>query len=117
VLLPAALEDVKEVVTDGSVHEALPCEALTGARAGWVTEPRHNVSRGADAVEMVGRQHRWQRFRGAGSGPPEASQTLPGAGTAVAGSAASRSTWAPRSTACRPAATTFVELRRGRARR
>ena len=38
-------------------------EALTGARAGWAIEPRHNVSRGADAVEMVGRQHRWQRFR------------------------------------------------------
>jgi hypothetical protein len=39
------------------------CEALTGARAGGAIEPRHNVSRGADAVEMVGRQHRWQRFR------------------------------------------------------
>src|ERR687894_510050 len=39
------------------------CEALTGARAGWAIEPRHNVSRGADAVEMVGRQHRWRRFR------------------------------------------------------
>jgi hypothetical protein len=38
-------------------------EALTGARVGWAIEPRHNVSRGADAVEMVGRQHRWQRFR------------------------------------------------------
>ncbi len=38
-------------------------EALTGARAGWAIEPRHNVSWGADAVEMVGRQHRWQRFR------------------------------------------------------
>jgi len=38
-------------------------EALTGARVGWAIEPRHNVSRGADAVEMVGRQHRWQRLR------------------------------------------------------
>jgi RNA-directed DNA polymerase len=38
-------------------------EALTGVRVGWAIEPRHNVSRGADAVEMVGRQHRWQRFR------------------------------------------------------
>jgi hypothetical protein len=36
-------------------------EALAGARVGWAIEPR--VSRGADAVEMVGRQHRWQRFR------------------------------------------------------
>ena len=38
-------------------------EALTGARAGQAIEPRHNVSWGADAVEMVGRQYRWQRFR------------------------------------------------------
>ena len=38
-------------------------EALTGARVGWAIEPRNNGFRGADAVEMVGRQHRWQRYR------------------------------------------------------
>ncbi len=38
-------------------------EALAGARVGWAIEPRNNGFRGADAVEMVGRQHRWQRFR------------------------------------------------------
>ena len=39
-------------------------EAFTGARVGWAIEPRKlNEVRGADAVEMVGRQHRWQRFR------------------------------------------------------
>ena len=38
-------------------------EALAGARVGWAIEPRNNGSRGADAVEMSGRQHRWRRFR------------------------------------------------------
>lgn len=38
-------------------------EALTGARAGWAIEPRNHWFRGADAVEMSGRQHRWRRFR------------------------------------------------------
>jgi hypothetical protein len=38
-------------------------EALTGVRAGWAIEPRNNGFRGADVVEMSGRQHRWQRYR------------------------------------------------------
>ena len=38
-------------------------EALTGARVGRAIEPRNNGFRGADAVEMVGRQHRWRRYR------------------------------------------------------
>jgi len=38
-------------------------EALTGARVGWAIEPRNNGLRGADAVEKVGRQHRWWRYR------------------------------------------------------
>ena len=38
-------------------------EALTGARAGWAIEPRNCELWGADAVEMVGRQHRWRRYR------------------------------------------------------
>lgn len=37
-------------------------EALTGARAGWVIEPRNQWDRGADAVTKGGRQHR-QRYR------------------------------------------------------
>ena len=38
-------------------------EALTGVRAGWAIEPRNQWVRGADAVRMGGRQHRWQRYR------------------------------------------------------
>jgi hypothetical protein len=44
-------------------------EALTGVRAGWAIEPRNNGNRGADAVEMVGRQHRWSRYRERSAGP------------------------------------------------
>ncbi len=38
-------------------------EALTGARAGWAIEPRNQAIRGADAVFIGGRPHRWQRYR------------------------------------------------------
>jgi RNA-directed DNA polymerase len=38
-------------------------EALTGARAGWVIEPRNQWHWGADAVTKGGRQDRWQRYR------------------------------------------------------
>lgn len=38
-------------------------EAFTGARAGWAIEPRNQAIRGADAVFMVGRLHRQQRYR------------------------------------------------------
>ena len=38
-------------------------EALTGVRAGWAIEPRNQWVRGADAVRMGGRQHRWRRDR------------------------------------------------------
>jgi hypothetical protein len=38
-------------------------EALTGVRAGWAIEPRNQWVRGADAVRMGGRQHRWRRSR------------------------------------------------------
>ena len=44
-------------------------EALTGVRAGWGIEPRNNGFRGADVVEMSGRQHRWQRYRELLAGP------------------------------------------------
>ena len=38
-------------------------EALTGVRAGWAIEPRNQGVRGADAVQMSGRQHCRRRFR------------------------------------------------------
>ena len=38
-------------------------EALTGVRAGWAIEPRHHGVRGADAVELCGRQHCQWRYR------------------------------------------------------
>ena len=38
-------------------------EALTGVRAGRAIEPRNQGNRGADAVNYVGRQHRWRRYR------------------------------------------------------
>jgi RNA-directed DNA polymerase len=44
-------------------------EALTGVRVGWAIEPRNNGSRGADALEMSGRQHRWRRYRESSAGP------------------------------------------------
>ena len=37
-------------------------EALTGARAGWAIEPRNVHIRGADAVEISGRQHHRRRY-------------------------------------------------------
>jgi len=43
-------------------------EALTGESAGWAIEPRNHGNRGADAVSMSGRQHRWQRYARADSG-------------------------------------------------
>jgi hypothetical protein len=44
-------------------------EALTGVRAGWVMEPRNQGVRGADAVEQVGRQHRWWCYARVARGP------------------------------------------------
>lgn len=44
-------------------------EALTGARAGWVIEPRNQWHRGADVVTKGGRPHRRQRYRELLSGP------------------------------------------------
>jgi hypothetical protein len=44
-------------------------EALTGARAGRVIEPRNQGVRGADAVKQVGRQHRWWRYARVARGP------------------------------------------------
>jgi hypothetical protein len=38
-------------------------EALTGAHAGWVIEPRNGLVRGADALVIGGRPHRGQRYR------------------------------------------------------
>jgi hypothetical protein len=38
-------------------------EALTEGNVGWVIEPRNHLSRGADAVPVAGRQHRWPRYR------------------------------------------------------
>ena len=38
-------------------------EALTGVRAGEVSEPRNQLDRGADAVPVCGRQHRRRRYR------------------------------------------------------
>src|SRR3954453_12206762 len=44
-------------------------EALTGARAGWVIEPRNQWHRGADAVTKGGRPYRRQRYRELSLGP------------------------------------------------
>jgi hypothetical protein len=44
-------------------------EALTGARAGWVIEPRNPWDRGADAVTKGGRPRRRQRYRELSVGP------------------------------------------------
>jgi hypothetical protein len=44
-------------------------EALTGVRAGRAIEPRNQGVQGADAVKQAGRQHRWQRYARADSGP------------------------------------------------
>lgn len=44
-------------------------EALAGARAGWVIEPRNQWHRGADVVTKGGRQYRRQRYRELSSGP------------------------------------------------
>jgi hypothetical protein len=44
-------------------------EALTGVRAGWASEPRNQLVRGADAVPWCGRQHRWRRYRESSSDP------------------------------------------------
>jgi hypothetical protein len=44
-------------------------EALTGARAGRVIEPRNPLIRGADAVDRSGRQHRQERYRELLAGP------------------------------------------------
>jgi len=38
-------------------------EALTREGTGRAIEPRNHGNRGADTVFMVGRQHRWQRYR------------------------------------------------------
>jgi hypothetical protein len=38
-------------------------EALTGVHAGWAIEPRNGQVRGADALVIGGRPHRWQRYR------------------------------------------------------
>ena len=50
---PESCVDVRE---DGG-------EALAGARAGRAIEPRNQRIRGADAVQIGGRPHRWQRYR------------------------------------------------------
>jgi len=44
-------------------------EALTGVRAGRVIEPRNQGVRGADLVDVGGRQHCWWRFRESLVGP------------------------------------------------
>ena len=44
-------------------------EALTGARVGRAIEPRNQRFRGADAVEMSGRQHCRQRYARVAGGP------------------------------------------------
>jgi hypothetical protein len=66
-------EEMEELYTEGVAIRGDPescvggCkgtgEALTGARAGRAIEPRNQRVRGADAVEMSGRQHRRQRYR------------------------------------------------------
>ena len=37
-------------------------EALTGVRAGWAIEPRNQRNRGADVVNLGGRQHPRRRY-------------------------------------------------------
>src|SRR3954470_22352373 len=44
-------------------------EALAGARAGWVIEPRNPWHRGADVVTKGGRPYRRRRYRELSLGP------------------------------------------------
>ena len=44
-------------------------EALTGVRAGWAIEPRNQRNRGADVVNLGGRQHHRRRSTRAVWGP------------------------------------------------
>jgi hypothetical protein len=41
----------------------------TGVRAGWAIEPRNKRVRGADVVELGGRQHRRRRYRESSTDP------------------------------------------------
>jgi hypothetical protein len=41
----------------------------TGVRAGWAIEPRNKRVRGADVVELGGRQHRRRRYRESSTNP------------------------------------------------
>jgi hypothetical protein len=41
----------------------------TGVRAGWAIEPRNKRIRGADVVELGGRQHRRRRYRESSTDP------------------------------------------------
>jgi hypothetical protein len=41
----------------------------TGVRAGWAIEPRNKRVRGADVVELGGRQHRRRRYRESSADP------------------------------------------------
>ena len=66
-------KEMKELHTEGVATHGDPescvaaCEggreALAGARAGRVIEPRNPLVRGADAVDRSGRPHRLQRYR------------------------------------------------------
>jgi hypothetical protein len=44
-------------------------EALTGVRAGWAIEPRNQRNRGADVVNLGGRQHLRRRYTRVVGGP------------------------------------------------
>src|SRR5664280_1879609 len=70
---PAWRRDLRTSYIEGvAIHDDLEScvgaredagEALTEGDVGWVIEPRKSSVRGADAVPVVGRQHRWPRYR------------------------------------------------------
>ena len=50
-------------------HREVRCEALTGARAGWVWSRETTFLRDADAVEVSGRLYPLHRYREMQQGP------------------------------------------------
>jgi hypothetical protein len=66
--------DIEGVATHGGPESCAGVrkgdgEALTGVRAGRAIEPRNQGVRGADAVNLCGRQHRRWRYRESPSDP------------------------------------------------
>jgi hypothetical protein len=59
---------IEEVATHGGPDHALvfrkgAAKRWVGVGVGWAIEQRNQAIRGADAVFIGGRQHRWRRYR------------------------------------------------------